>query len=137
DEKDRRALLENGWKVVDPGAVASDPDSFRAFVQASAAEFSVAQGIYVETNSGWFSGRSARYLAPGRPGVVQATGVGGHLPTGEGLVAFSSLNEAVAGADAIARDYRAHAEAARSIAETYFDSDKVLGRVLEEVGVAP
>ncbi|HEY1381198.1 MAG TPA: hypothetical protein VGF55_30640 [Gemmataceae bacterium] len=137
DAKDRSALVENGWRLVAPADVAADPDAFRRYVQTSGAEFSVAQGVYVETNSGWFSDRTVRYLASGKPALVQDTGFGRHLPVGAGLVAFRTADEAVAGADAIVRGYERHCRAARAIAETYFDSDKVLGRFLEEVGVAP
>src|SRR5436305_333619 len=80
---------------------------------ASAAEFSVAQGVYVASGSGWFSDRTSRYLASGKPALVQDTGFSRHLPTGEGLVAFTTLEDAIAGADAIVSDYDRHARAAR------------------------
>jgi hypothetical protein len=134
DAKDRAALEANGWTIADPQAVAADPESFRRYVQNSAAEFSVAQGMYVQTNSGWFSDRSTRYLASGRPVLVQATGPLG-VPAGEGLVIFRTLDEAAAGADDIVADYSRHAAAARRIAEEYFDSDKVLTRFLADAGV--
>lgn len=137
DARDMAALRENGWGIADPRDVAGDPAGFRRYVQESAAEFSVAQGIYVETNSGWFSDRSVRYLASGKPVLVQDTGFGRQLPTGEGLVAFRTLDDAVEGAERIVRDYDKHCRAARAIAEEHFDSDKVLGRLLKEVGVAP
>ena len=137
DHKDRAALEQHGWQLIDPREVADDATAFRRYVQQSDAEFSVAQGIYVDTNSGWFSDRSVRYLASGKPVLVQDTGFGHHLPIGKGLVRFRTLDEAVAGAEAIAGDYESHCAAARRIAERYFDSDNVLGRMLEEVGVAP
>ncbi len=136
DGKDLERLRRHGWTVVDPKVVAGDPERFRRYVQGSRAEFSVAQGVYVETNSGWFSDRTARYLASGKPALVQDTGFSRTLPVGEGLLAFRTLDEAVAGAEAIARDYARHSRAARAIAEAHFDSDKVLGRLLEEVGVS-
>jgi hypothetical protein len=135
DERDLNLLERHGWRVVCPLAVAADPAAFRRYVQASGAEFSVAQGVYVETRSGWFSDRTVRYLASGKPALVQDTGFGDTLPTGEGLVAFRTLAEAAEGAALIARDYDSHARAARSLAEKFFDSDEVLGRLLEEVGV--
>ena len=113
--------------------MASGPVAFREYVQASGAEFSVAQGIYVETQSGWFSDRTVRYLASGRPALVQDTGFSRNYPLGEGLVAFRTLDEAVAGAVRIARDYENHCRAARAIAEDYFDSDRVLGQLVDEV----
>jgi hypothetical protein len=137
DDRDHRALVAHGWRLADPRKVAADPADFRAYVQRSAAEFSVAQGIYVDTHSGWFSERTVRYLASGKPALVQDTGFSRNYPVGEGLVPFCTLEEAVAGAQRIIADYDKHCRTARAIAEEYFDSDKVLGRFLEEVGVAP
>ncbi|MFL5241590.1 MAG: hypothetical protein ACJ8FY_05735 [Gemmataceae bacterium] len=135
DEKDLHMLRQHGWHITDPTFVAGNPSAFRRYVQASAAEFSVAQGIYVETASGWFSDRTVRYLASGKPALVQDTGFSRNYPVGEGLVAFRTLDEAVAGAEHIARDYGRQCSAARSIAEAYFDSDKVLRHLLNEVDV--
>ena len=132
-EQAPRDLLErHGWRVVDPAAVAADPDSFRRYVQGSWAEFSVAKGAYVTTSTGWFSERSARYLASGRPVLVQDTGFSLTLPVGDGLLAFRTLDEAVDGAGRIAADYEHHRRAARRIAEEYFDSDRLLTRLLED-----
>ena len=132
DASDRNALETHGWRLVAP-EVASDPVHFRRYLQTSAAEFSVAQGIYVETKSGWFSDRSVRYLASGRPVLVQDTGLRRTLPVGEGLLAFRTLDEAAAGARTIAHDYERQARAARRIAEEHFDSGPVLRRLLEDV----
>jgi hypothetical protein len=137
DARDIERLLTHGWRLVDPLAAASDPQRFRRYVQRSGAEFSVAQGIYVGTGSGWFSDRTARYLAAGKPALVQATGFERNLPVGEGLLAFGTLAEAVSEARRLAVDYERHARAARAIAESHFDSDAVIGRLLEDVGVAP
>jgi len=131
DEQDRIALEAGGWLLVDPRTVAADPRAFRAYVQGSAAEFSVAHPVYVDTASGWVSDRTVRYLACSRPALVQDTGIAGNYPVGQGLLTFRTLEEAVAGAAAIADDYEAHCEAARSLAETRFASDLVLGRFLE------
>jgi hypothetical protein len=136
DEPDRAMLERYGWRVIDPTTVASNPDSFRRYVQTSGAEFSVAKGAYAETWSGWFSDRTTRYLASGKPALVQDTGFGRSIPVGEGLVAFRTLDEAVQGAERIAADYVGHCQAARGIAEQWFDSDKVLARFVEEVGAA-
>jgi hypothetical protein len=95
----------------------------------------VAQGIYVDTSSGWFSDRTVRYLASGKPVLVQDTGWGGGEPPREGIVSFSTLEEAVEGARRIEGAYEAHSEAARALAMEHFDSDKVLVRFLEEAGV--
>jgi len=137
EQKDLTLLREHGWRIADPKLVARDPMKFRSYVQTSGAEFSVAQGIYVETNSGWFSDRTVRYLASGKPALVQDTGFSRNYPVGEGLVPFRTLDQAVAGAHSIACDYDGHCQAARSIAEEYFDSDSVLSRLVDQVGVAP
>jgi hypothetical protein len=136
DDSDRRRLVTGGWRLVDPREVAGDPDSFREYVQRSDAEFGVAQGMYVETRSGWFSDRTVRYLASGRPALVQDTGFGENLPVGHGLIPFRTLSEASAGAAEIARDYPAHAAAARELAEGSFASDLVITRMLEELGLS-
>lgn len=130
--RDLTALREHGWRLVNSREVAGDPDLFRQYVQGSGAEFSVAQGIYVETNSGWFSDRTTRYLASGKPALVQDTGFSRTLPTGDGLVSFRTLEEAAAGAEAIVADYDRHSRAARALAEEHFDSDRVLGKLLED-----
>lgn len=135
DQKDLELLQRWGWQVVDPRAVASYPQDFRKYVQGSAAEFSVAQGVYSETNSGWFSDRTVRYLASGKPVLVQETGFRDHLPVGKGLVSFRNLDEAVRGVESIVADYDEHCAAARRIAEQYFDSRVVLSRLLSEIGV--
>lgn len=129
---DLELLAANGWNLVDPRAVAATPAAFRAYVQSSDAEFSPAQGVYVETGSGWFSDRTVRYLASGKPVLVQETGFSRTVPSGEGLVPFSTLAEAATGAERIAADYDVHARAARMLAEEWFDSDRVVGAVLED-----
>jgi hypothetical protein len=132
ERRDLRALRANGWRLVDPREVAGDPDAFRRYVQGSGAEFSVAQGVYVETCSGWFSDRTTRYLSSGKPALVQDTGFSRAIPTGEGLLSFRTLEEAIAGAEAIASDYDRHADAARAVAEENFDSDRILEKLLED-----
>jgi hypothetical protein len=133
DAADRARLLAGGWRLADPVAVAGTPDDYRRYVQASTAELMVAKGMYVHTASGWFSDRSASYLASGRPVVAQDTGIGAHLPTGDGLVLFRSEAEARAGlADMLAR-YRHHGDAARALAEDHLDSDKVLAALVDSV----
>jgi hypothetical protein len=136
DGKDRAALEEHGWRLVGTEG-AADPQSFRSYVQGSGAEFSVAQSVYVDTDSGWFSDRTVRYLASGRPALVQDTGFSRTYPTGEGLVAFTTFDEAVVGAASVLADYEEHCRAARALAEEWFAAGRVLGRLCEEVGVAP
>lgn len=135
DGKDIETLRAHGWQLSDPFDASSSPSRFRQFIQRSGAEFSVAQGIYVDTHSGWFSDRTARYLASGRPALVQNTGFADEYSCGEGLLAFANLDEAVAGAERIAQDYPGHCLAARHLAEDYFDSDKVIGEVAKKVGL--
>jgi hypothetical protein len=137
EEGDLSLLHRRGWQLVDPRMATPDPDSFRRYVQGSGAEFSVAQGIYVETQSGWFSDRTVRYLASGKPTLIQDTGFSRNYPVGEGLVPFSTPEQAIAGAERIWRDYEEHCRTARTLAEEYFDSDRVLGHFVEEAGVAP
>ena len=134
DARDRDALLSAGWKIVPPAVAVPTPAAFRDFIQRSDAEWSVAQGVYAHTASGWFSDRSTRYLASGKPVLVQDTGLA-TIPTGEGVVTFRTLDDAVAGAERIIRDYAVHARAARRIAETHFASDLVLGRLLADCGL--
>jgi hypothetical protein len=134
DSSDVDKLRANGWHVVDPKCAVPDPASFRRYVQHSGAEFSVAQGIYVETQSGWFSDRTVRYLASGKPAVVQETGWSRNYPSGQGLLSFTTVAEAVEATSQIASDYATHSRAARVIAEEFFDSDKVLTKLLKTVG---
>lgn len=133
DVADRQALDENGWRLVDPDAVAASLDGYRRYVQGSAAELMVAKGIYVETRSGWFSERSIAYLASGKPVVALDTGFGERYPSGEGLIAFDDLDGAVAAIEAVQTDPRRHSAAAREIAEQHFEAGMVLSRLLEGV----
>ncbi len=135
DGKDLAKLQARGWRIVDPAQAAGTTDAFRSYVQGSGAEFSVAQGIYVETNSGWFSDRTVRYLASGRPALVQETGFGRHIPTGQGLLSFRGMDEAVEKAHAIVRDYPGHCRAARRVAEEYFEAERVIRALLRDAGL--
>ena len=136
DETTDLALLAaGGWSIVDPLSVAGDPSSYQRYIQGSKAEFLVAKNIYVETQSGWFSDRSICYLASGKPVLAQDTGLGELYPIGQGLLTFSTPEEAAAGVAEITGDYARHASAARELAVEHFDSDKVLGRLLDRLGV--
>jgi hypothetical protein len=106
-------------------------------VRESGAEFSVAQGVYVETESGWFSDRTVRYLASGRPALVQDTGFGRSLPVGEGLLSFRTPREAATRARELVVDYARHCRAARALAESHFAPTAALTPLLEACGVAP
>ena len=135
DKQDLALLREHGWRLVEPATVADTPDSYRAYVQQSRAEFGVAHGVYVDTASGWFSDRSVRYLASGKPTLLQETGFSRSLPTGTGIVPFSTVEEAVDGAASIVGNYEEHSSAARGLAERYFDARLVLAQLLDECGV--
>ena len=135
EQRDLRNLAAHGWPLIDPAQVADTPDRYRAFVQGSKGEIGVAKSGYAAARCGWFSDRSVCYLASGRPVVAQETGFSRFLPTGEGLFAFETTDEACAGIDAVVRDYARHSRAARAIAEEYFDAASVLPQLLERVGV--
>jgi hypothetical protein len=127
-------LAANGWQLVDPANVATTPSSYQEFIQKSKAEFGIAKSGYVASCCGWFSDRSICYLASGRPVIAQDTGFTRFLPTGEGLFAFQTSEDVVAAVRALHADYGRHARAARAIAEEYFESDKVLTRLLQGIG---
>jgi hypothetical protein len=133
ETKDLEALATNGWELVDPATVSATPDAYRRFVQGSKAEFGLVQEGCLTMPCGWFSDRSVCYLASGRPVVAQETGFSRWLPTGEGLFAFATEDEALVAIEELNRDYPRHSAAARELAEEYFDSDKVLARLLEAV----
>lgn len=134
----KELLVHKGWRLVDPREVCADLDGYRDYVRSSKAEWSVAKNGYVVGQSGWFSCRSACYLAAGRPVVLQETGFSKVLPVGEGLLSFSTPAEAREGIRQVEADYDRHSRAARAIAEECLDSDKVLSHLVEralEVGV--
>jgi hypothetical protein len=134
DASDAESLRRNGFALVDPASVAADPWRYRDYVQASAAELCVAKNLYVATRGGWFSDRSACYLASGRPVLAQDTGA--DLPCGDGLILFATPDEAAAGIAEVLGEPARHARAAREIAEAYFGSDVVLARLLADLGVS-
>ncbi len=127
----RDLLIHKGWKLVDPLEVCLDFDGYRHYIESSKAEWTVAKNGYVQGQAGWFSGRSACYLAAGRPVVVQDTGFAPVVPTGEGILTFRTLEEAAAGIEEVNGNYQRHAKAACAVAEEYFDSDKVLAKLIE------
>ncbi|MGD0649810.1 MAG: glycosyltransferase family 1 protein [Verrucomicrobiia bacterium] len=128
-------LQQKGWRIIEPSEHLPDPWTYRDYLGNSKGEWSVAKEGYVKSRSGWFSCRSACYLALGRPCVLQDTDWSKIYPTGNGLFAFSTAEEAIAGIDHINADYARHSAAARGIAEQMFDARKVLGAMLERVGV--
>jgi hypothetical protein len=123
-------LQAHGWSTTDAIQVSTTIDDYRAFIQGSYGEFSVAKHTYVTTRSGWFSDRTECYLASGRPALVQDTGWSRHLPSGEGLLAFATADEAADGIASIDGNYWRHAQRAREVAREHFAADRVLPRLL-------
>jgi hypothetical protein len=135
DDPDVGYLKKHGW-VLEDTRVVSNMALFRDYIAGSRGEFSCTKGGYVGTHSGWFSDRSCAYLASGRPVVLQATGFEDLLPTGKGLFAVSTTEEAAEAIRAVRRDYALHSKAARALAEEYFDCVKIARRVLDAAGIA-
>jgi hypothetical protein len=126
----QQLLRQYGWDTVDAMRVSRTPGEYRDFIHGSKAEFGVAKHTYVANRSGWFSDRTECYLASGRPALVQDTGWTAHLPSGDGLLAFTNVDEAVAGVDRINADYARHAARAVEVAREHFDARVVLPKLL-------
>ena len=135
DDADRQLFTRNGWQLSHPIPLSLNIWDYQEFIRQSRAEWTVAKDQNIRLRSGWFSERSACYLASGKPVVTQDTGFGNILPTGEGLFAFRTLEEASAAIETINTDYPRHCRAARAIAEEYFDARKVLAKFLKDVGL--
>jgi hypothetical protein len=133
---DLSALAESGWELADPVEVAGTPHAYRRFIQGSRGEFGIAKSGYVLSRCGWFSDRSACYLASGRPVIAQETGFSSFLPVGKGLLAFEGPGDVVEAIEAVNADYPGHSRAARSIAEEHLDAGRVLGVLLERVATS-
>jgi hypothetical protein len=132
-EGDRETLKNHGWTVSDPLDL-RDLTDYQRFIRKSRGEFTVANQRYTEYRSGWFSERSARYLASGKPVIMQSTGFEDHVPSGEGFLTYRTPDEAVAALEAVNSDYLTHCEAARSMAEDRFDGTTLLAEMLEIAG---
>jgi len=137
DDDDRRLLIENGWRTRESLSFTTDVDAYRRYIGQSRGEFTVAKDQNVRLRSGWFSDRSASYLACGRPVVTQETGFSNILPTGEGLFPFSTMDEIEAAVERINGDYSRHCAAASRIAREWFDYRVVLPAMLEHVDCKP
>jgi hypothetical protein len=131
----RRHWESLGWSVVTGDRASSTAAVYHDYVGRSRGELSVAKNVYVATRSGWFSGRSACYLASGRPVIVQDTGFSECLPTGEGLLAFESGQDAAAAIAEVEANYSRHRRRARELAIEYFDGRQVLGQLLSTAGL--
>ncbi len=127
----RELLHGKGWLLRGSREPTVDVPTYLGYIRQSKAEFSVAKHAYVVTGSGWFSERSVTYLTSGRPVLVQDTGFSRWLPTGAGVIAFASPEEALGGIESINGRYALHCEAAPAVAEAYFDSRKVLPQLIE------
>ena len=130
-------LMNHGWHLSDPVQISVDPNRYRDFIRSSRGEFTVAKDQNIRLRSGWFSDRSACYLAAGRPVINQDTAFSVSLPTGRGLFAFSTMEDILSAIDAIESDYEGHCRAAREIAEEYLAAEKVLSAVMDTIGCRP
>ena len=131
----RRMLRSHGWRLIDAHPFTMDPWPYRDYVLASRGEFTVAKDQNVRLRSGWFSERSACYLAAGRPVITQDTGFDKFIPTGEGLFAFNTMDDILTAFEAISSDYARHSRAARALAEEYFGAETVLTKLLNDLGL--
>jgi hypothetical protein len=134
-ERDWLELERHGWQLTPPGVHAASIDAYRNYVVGSRGEFSAVKQGYAVGRTGWFSDRSACYLAAGRPVIVQDTGIGTYLPTGMGLLIFKGIEDAASALEAVESDYARHACAATDIAREFLDAAVVLPRLLEFAGI--
>jgi hypothetical protein len=135
DDEARKLLEGNRWRLSSSIDVSESIDRYRRFIQQSRGEFTVARDQYVRPHTGWFSDRTACYLAASRPVVTQETGFNKFLPTGKGLFGFTTMDEALAAVDTIESDYEGNCRAARDIAAEYFATEKVVGSLMERAGL--
>jgi hypothetical protein len=125
-------LESAGWTIIEPDVHLPDYATYHSFLANSKAEWSIAKNGYVKSQSGWFSCRSACYLALGKPVVVQDTGWTHHLPSGAGVLAFSDLQGAADAVNAVASDYEKHSHAARKFAQDHLDAARVCADLISE-----
>ncbi len=135
DEKTKQLLNKYGWRQVHSIEISQNVDRYRGYIETSRGEFTVARDQYVRPKTGWFSDRSACYLAAGRPVITQETGFSKFLPSGRGLFGFSTMDDILAALDAIESDYEGNCRAAREIAEECFDAEKVVGSLMRRAGL--
>jgi hypothetical protein len=135
DAKVKARLQQHGWQQTDSIEISSGVDRYRGYIQQARAEFTVARDQYVRPNTGWFSDRSACYLAAGRPVITQETGFSNLLPTGKGLFGFNNLDDILRAVDCIESDYEGNCRAARAIAAEYFAAEKVVASLMERAGL--
>lgn len=131
-EEDLKLLRSYGWRIVDPQHHTADPWNYRDYIAQSWAELGIFANAYVKARSGWFSDRSAAYLACGKPVLAQDTGLARHLPLGTGLIPFNTEEELIAAIDDLDSRYEEHCFAARRLAEEHFCAEKVLRKLLAQ-----
>jgi hypothetical protein len=136
DARTRRKLNDHGWRIADPVALSGDLGRYRKYICDSRGEFTVAKGQNVQLRSGWFSDRTACYLAAGRPVITQDTGFGSYLPVGRGLFAFQTMDDILQAVDEIESDYAGNCRAAREIAEAHFAAETVLASLMGRAGLS-
>jgi len=134
EEADRTLLEKNGWKIRPALEVSQDLEPYRRYITHSRGEFTVAKDQNVRLRSGWFSERSAQYLAAGRPVITQETGFSNVLPTGQGLFGFSTMEEILSAVESINADYERHSRKAAEVARQWFGYEVVLKQLLEATG---
>jgi hypothetical protein len=138
DENDQEAipnLRSHGWRIVDAISLSLDTAPYREYILRSRGEFTVAKDQNIRLRSGWFSDRSACYLAAGKPVVTHDTAFGNILPVGRGLFAFRNMEDILTAIDTIESDYDRQSRAAREIAQEYFATENVLRSLIERVGL--
>lgn len=135
DDSVKEYLRKHGWRQVDSIAISSHIDGYRNYIQQSRGEFTVARDQYVRPNTGWFSDRTACYLAAGRPVITQETGFNKFLPTGKGLFGFKTMEDILQAVEKIESDYEGHCRGAREVAAECFDAEKVVGSLMQRAGL--
>jgi len=134
-EEELALFKKNDWRLVLPHDLSVDWNGYRDYIRNSKGEFTCAKDQYVRLNTGWFSDRTACYLAAGRPVITQETGFTAHYGGKEGLLAFSTMEEITEAVAAIRADYKKHSRAALEIAREVFEAEKVLASLLDRAGV--
>ncbi len=135
DDATAARLAANRWRRSSSVGVSGSIDLYRQYIAKSRGEFTVARDQYVRPNTGWFSDRTACYLAAGRPVITQETGFSKVLPTGNGLFGFRTMDDVLTAVDAIEGDYERHARGALEVARECFAAEKVVGSLMERAGL--
>lgn len=126
-------IRADGWRLIDARAISRTPAAYRRFIAQSAGEWSIAKNVYVAMRTGWFSTRTACYLAAGRPAVIQETGWSKSIPSGDGVIAFETMEQAITDLEDARAHYARHRDAAHAIARDYLAADRVLPAMIEAI----